>query len=281
MEGEGVRVNRPILSYHGGKWLLAKWIISHFPQHRIYTEVFGGGGSVLLQKPRCYAEVYNDKWDIVVNVFQVLRDKPDQLRRALELTPFSRTEFNMCGDVDLAAITDPVEKARRTILRSFAGFGPASTNAKYSTGFRANSNRSGTTPAHDWMHYPEHIQSFVHRLRGVIIENKDYREVLKQHDTPQTLHFLDPPYVHATRNMARGNAAYAHEFTDDDHRDMAKEVNALKGMVVICGYESELYNELFGAWHKVRKSHHADGARDRIECLWMNYRPSGHLFRLN
>src|SRR5690606_29888203 len=106
-------VKRPALRYHGGKWRLAKWIISHFPQHRIYTEVFGGGGSVLLQKQRCYAEVYNDKWDIVVNVFQVLRDNPEQLRRALELTPFSRTEFNTCGDVDLAAITDPVEKARQ------------------------------------------------------------------------------------------------------------------------------------------------------------------------
>jgi DNA adenine methylase len=58
-------IDRPVLRYHGGKWLLAEWIISHFPPHRIYTEVFGGGGSVLMQKSRCYAEVYNDKWDRV------------------------------------------------------------------------------------------------------------------------------------------------------------------------------------------------------------------------
>lgn len=56
------------------KWLLAKWIISHFAKHRIYDEPMGGGDSVLMRKPRVYAEVYNDIWETVVNVFLVLRD---------------------------------------------------------------------------------------------------------------------------------------------------------------------------------------------------------------
>jgi len=215
-------IQRPVLRYHGGKFLQAKRIISHFPEHRIYTEAFGGGGSVLMQKARSYAEVYNDMWDTVVNVFRVLRDPVSaaELERVLRLTPFARTEFVECGEMDIIATDDPIEKARKTILRSFAGFGSASTNAKYSTGFRANSHRSGTTPAGDWSHYPDHIASFVDRLRGVVIENRDYRDILAQHDSPDTLHFLDPPYVHATRNMQRGNAAYAHEFTDQDHIDM-------------------------------------------------------------
>lgn len=242
-----MEVQRPVLRYHGGKWLLAPWIISHFPKHRIYTEVFGGAASVLLQKPRSYGEVYNDRWETVVNVFRVLRD-PElaaKLEQLLFLTPYSRQEFSECGEEQIQNESDPIEKARKTILRSFAGFGSASTNAKHSTGFRSNSNRSGTTPAQDWANYPSHIKTFVDRLRGVTIENKDYREVLAQHDSSETLHFMDPPYVHETRNMQRGNAAYACEMDDQDHIDMAMVCYGLKGTAIICGYESDLYKELF------------------------------------
>lgn len=265
-------IKRPVLRYHGGKFLLAKWIISHFPAHRSYVEAFGGGGSVLMQKPRSHSEVYNDRWDLVVNVFRVLRDEAmaEKLVQQLLLTPFSRTEFKETGDIALESIEDSIEKARRTILRSFAGFGSASTNAKHSTGFRANNRSNGTNCAKDWLNYPQHIQSFVERLQGVVIENKDYREVIDQQDSPDTLFFLDPPYVHETRNMQRGNAAYAYEFTDQDHIDMAGVCQQLKGMIVIAGYDCPLYRELFKGWHMVQKSALADGARPRIECLWLN-----------
>src|SRR6185436_10289198 len=108
-----------------------------------------GGGSVLMLKQRAYGEIYNDVDDAVVNVFRVMRD-PDQaaeLRRRLELTPFARSEFK-------AAYGDPVDQldaAYKMIVRSFMGFGSASMTRKHHTGFRFNSNRAGTTPAHDWM----------------------------------------------------------------------------------------------------------------------------------
>lgn len=269
-----IKVKRPVLRYHGGKFLLAPWIISHFPPHRVYVECFGGAGSVLMQKPRSYAEVYNDLWDTVVNVFRVLRDKGTaaELERVLRLTPFSRKEFEQCGELNIAAVTDPVEKARLTMLRSFAGFGSASTNARYSTGFRSNANRSGTTPAHDWANFADHISSFVSRLQGVTIENKDYREVIAQHDSVETLIYLDPPYVHSTRNMDRGNAAYAFEMSEADHVAMAEAINQVKGMAIISGYDCELYRELFGDWCKIQRKAYADGAVERVECLWLNQR---------
>jgi DNA adenine methylase len=261
-----------VLRYHGGKWKLAPWIVAHFPPHRIYVEPFGGGASVLLRKRRSYAEVYNDRWSTVVNVFRVLRDAETaaQLADALRLTPFARDEFDACGESDIEALANDVERARRTILRSFAGFGSASTNARYSTGFRSNSNRSGTTPARDWANYPALIPSFVERLQGVVIENRHALEVIAQHDTPQTLFYVDPPYLHATRNMQRGNAAYEHEMEDVDHRQLASALHKVRGMVVLSGYQSDLYDELYGRWRRFECEAHADGARKRTEVLWLN-----------
>ncbi len=263
-----VAPTRPVLRYHGGKWKLAPWIISLMPPHRVYVEPYGGAASVLIRKPRSYAEVYNDRWDTVVGVFRVLRDpeKAARLRRLIELTPFARTEFEESS----AATEDAVEAARRTILRSFAGFGSAATNGDFATGFRANSNRSGTPPAHDWRNYPACIGSYVERLRGVIIENRDAEEVIAQHDAPSTLFFVDPPYVHATRNMKRGNAAYACEMADDDHRQLALVLRGLHGMVMLCGYDCDLYRELFGGWNRIDREAHADGARLRTESVWFN-----------
>ena len=146
---------RPALRWHGGKWRLAPWIIGHFPPHRIYVEPYGGAGSVLLRKARAYAEVYNDLDDWVVGLFRVLRDPAQaaQLVRALRLTPFARAEF----DAAVEPSADAVEMARRLCVRSFMGFGsnahsssPTAAKTEFrATGFRANSNRSGTTPAHD------------------------------------------------------------------------------------------------------------------------------------
>lgn len=267
-----MKPTRPVLRYHGGKWLLAPWIISHFPKHRVYVEPFGGAGSVLLLKQRSYAEIYNDRWDTVVNVFRVLRDsqKAEQLKALLELTPFSRTEFNQAfGERD--AHNDDVENARLTILRSFAGFGSASSNGSYATGFRANNNRSGTTPAHDWVNYPTQIDAFVERLQGVVVENKDALEVIQQQDGKQALIYCDPPYPHATRNMQRGNAAYAVEMSDDGHRQLAATLRAAVGMVVLSGYPCEMYDgDLYSDWHRVERPALADGARARVEVLWLN-----------
>jgi hypothetical protein len=183
---------RPVLRYHGGKWKLAPWILEHFPPHRVYVEPFGGGGSVLMRKPRSYAEVYNDTWETVVNVFKVLRDPAQAaaLEQLLRLTPYARDEYTDTNTEACADIDDPVERARRTILRSLAGFGSASTNGDYATGFRANSHRSGTTPAHDWANYPGHVSAFTARLAGVCIENRPAAEVILQHDrelTPDTV----------------------------------------------------------------------------------------------
>lgn len=256
-------VSRPILRWHGGKWLLAPWIIAQFPRHRAYVEPFGGAASVLVRKPRSYAEIYNDLDQSVVGLFRVLRsDRADELVNALRLTPFARDEFaEAYGDA-----TDPVEAARRLVIRSFMGFGSNGHNR--STGFRANSNRSGTTPAHGWANYPDSLAMAVQRLSGVCIENKDAKLVMAQHDAPTTLHYVDPPYVFETR--ADLSKDYAHELTDADHAELLTFLRGLRGMVILSGYPHDAYDAALPEWRRVERKAMADGARERIEVLWIN-----------
>lgn len=262
---------RPALRWHGGKWLLAPWIISHMPEHRVYVEPFGGSASVLLRKPRSYAEVYNDLDDDVVNLFEVLRsDRADELLSHLALTPFSEKEFKQAyADHD-----DPVEKARRIVIRSFMGFGSAGASGK-STGFRANSKRSGTTPAHDWVNFPISLRTVAERLTGVVIQCRPAVTVMEQHDGPETLHYVDPPYVAETRD--RGSD-YRHELTDSDHEDLLHILCGLEGKVILSGYSNDLYDDLLGNWNRVERKALADGARERTEVLWMNFDQAPDLF---
>lgn len=262
------KITRPLLRYHGGKWKLAKWIISHLPPHRVYTETFGGAASVLLRKSRSYAEIYNDLDGEIVNLFRVVRDPMQgrELVRLLTLTPYARSEF----DAAYLPSGDPIEQARRTVVKSFMGFSGAGITGKWKTGFRANSKRSGTTPAHDWMNYPEALGALIERLRGVVIENRPAEQVMIAQDAPETLHYVDPPYPESTRQGRWAGNAYRYEMSDNDHRNLAEMLRDLRGMVVISGYPCDLYNELFPDWQRIEKSAFADGASKRIEVLWLS-----------
>lgn len=219
--------------------------------------------SVLLRKPRSYAEVYNDLDSEVVNLFRVLRGPYNMdLRDQLFATPFSREEFMESYKPCL----DEVERARRLVIRSFMGFGSNGHNR--STGFRSNSNRSGTTPAHDWANYADILPEIIERLRGVVIENRDAKAVMAQQDGPDTLHYLDPPYVFSTR--ADLSKDYAFELTDEDHGLLLDFAKTLKGIVIISGYMSEAYETSLEGWLKVKRQARADGAALREEILWLN-----------
>ena len=253
--------DRPILRYHGGKWILAPWIVSHFPKHRIYVEPFGGAASVLLRKPRSYAEIYNDLDGELVNLFQVCRENGEALIQVLRLTPFSRADF----EKSYQPAEDTIEQARRTVIRSFMGFGSNAHNKK--TGFRVDSFRSGTTPARDWKNYPDCLRIIIQRLRGVAIENRDAIDVILQHDSSQTLFYVDPPYVSDTRDRGED---YRFEMTDDQHEQLAEVLHGVQGMVVLSGYNSNLYGRLYSSWRIEKKISLADGAREREEILWFS-----------
>lgn len=262
---------RPVLRYHGGKWMLAPWILGFFPEHRCYVEPFAGAASVLLQKRRAHMEVYNDIAGEIVNVFRVLRDPATAaaLREGVHFTPFARDEFVASYE----RAEDPVEQARRTVIRSFMGFGSGAVYSKHATGFRtgARSGRSQSA-AHDLVTWPDQVEAFTSRLRGVTIESREALQVLETFDGPDTLFYVDPPYPLSTRGNARGvRQKYIRELTDDDHSTLAKVLHAACGMVVLSGYACDLYDrELFPGWERHERPALADGGRPRVEVVWLN-----------
>lgn len=259
-------MKKPLLRWFGGKFVLAPWIVSHFPEHKIYVEPYGGAGSVLLKKPRAYAEVWNDLNDEVFTLFTVLREPglTAKLQEHLEKTPFSRREFELAHSYT----PDPVERSRRLLVRSHMGFGADSAcNPENSTGFRSNTTRAGSTPAHVWVNYAPYLKEFQERLRGVIIENRPALELAKIHDTEETLHYFDPPYLQGLRRVG----SYSHEMTDAEHLEMLNVAKSLKGKVIISGYPSELYDRELGVWRRVERKARSDKAGLRTEVLWMNF----------
>lgn len=263
-------IKAPAMRYHGGKFRLAPWIIEHIPKHTCYVEPFGGAASVLLRKPRSYAEVYNDLDGEVVNLFRVLRDPLDnhRLRTLCALTPFSRDEFN-------AAYTpteNPIERARRMVVRACMGFGSAAGIGGQS-GFRSDSKRKYATAAHLWAKYPDNLAAVGQWFEGIIIENKPAIDVILRHDAPTTVFFVDPPYLPETR--VKGNRYYQYEMSNDEHLTLLKELLNVSGMVLLSGYDSALYNDTLTGWRKETKESRISagrGTKVRTECLWISPR---------
>lgn len=262
---------RPMLRWHGGKWRMAAWIMQHMPKHRVYVEPFAGAASVLLQKPRVHAEYLNDLDGDLVNLFQVLRDdlQSRRLIHLLTLTPFARAEFTDSYN----PTDDPVERARRLCVRSFMGFGSASGNSQYKTGFRCKSFRSNTGPATDWRNYPIALTAIIDRLRGVTIESRPALKMVAALDTLDTLFYVDPPYPASTR---ANFGAYRHEMTDEQHEEMAVGLKDCTGYVLLSGYRCDLYDHLFAGWARTEKRSMSDKGW-RTECLWLSPRASAAL----
>jgi DNA adenine methylase len=306
--------SRSPIPWFGGKQKLADQIIALFPAHDSYVEVFGGGASVLLSKPPATLEIYNDLDDGLVTFFRALRDQPDELVPMLELSPYSRSEWQRCRETwREEGITD-VERARRWFVVATQSFGAMTARGREGwdeSGVRIpepawrRELRAGGGPA-GWKddrgpngerHHGrgwggerlgrmylsraasnanriDHIWRFVERLRVVQIENLDWRACLERYDHADAVFYLDPPYVPATRRAG----GYEHELGPEDHEELVERVLALTGVVVISGYDHELYAPLvdvggftrheYGVWSSAGRKQSGDKRDRRVEVVW-------------
>ncbi len=253
-------VTRPLIRYFGGKWKIAPWIIAHLPEHRIYCELFGGGASVLLRKPRSYAEIYNDLDGEIVEVFRAVQTDFDKLAFRLRNTPFARSEYDLAYEHH----DDATERAARTIVRSWMGFGNSAQRADGKTGFQSMSEITGSSKSNQWRTYLDTLETFRDRFMGVVVENRDAIEVMHQQDSAGTCFFVDPPYVPSTRS----SGSYKYEMSLEDHKRLLSELERVKGMVILCGYDNELYNAT--GWKKLSRTTTAMSSDERTEVIWLN-----------
>lgn len=261
-------MRRPVMTYMGGKFRIAQWILSHFPPHKIYVEPYGGAASVLLRKPRSTTEVYNDLDERIVNVFRCLQNQESarELERRLRVTPYAYAEW-MLAHVRRDIIADHIEAARMTILKSFLSISADGTTRKNIGGFGSRLSQNYTTKANAWASYADMIPVFRDRLMGVIIECRDALQIMTTYDNVDALHYVDPPYVSHTWGSGK---SYNKELSDSEHENLLKTLLSLSGMVVLSGYDNELYNDMLQGWTKDSKNAINLLNDRRVECLWIS-----------
>lgn len=267
---------KPPFAYYGGKTKLGDQIAALLPTHEHYVEPFAGSLAVLLAKPRSSMETVNDLDQDLMTFWRVLRDHPDELTRVTALTPHSRAEQQAAYDL---AVPDDLERARRVWVLLSQGRG--STLRR--TGWRFYRDPAGSSISFPGYlaAYSERVMPAAERIAGVSLECRPALDVVRDYGKhSNVLLYCDPPYLASSRNSTN----YRHEMgSEGDHQDLAYALHDADATVVLSGYNSPLYADLYADWHRVELSAWTgNGIRDgatktdgnRVEVLWSN-RPIG------
>lgn len=263
---------RAVFRYPGSKWSIAEWIISHFPEgyeKMVYLEPFLGSGAVFFNKRPGAVETINDLDDDVVNLFQILRERPEDLKKALLLTPYSREEYDRAFE----PCEDSLEQARRFMVRTTQAIGAKLGHGK--CGWRNHKQMKIGGTACKWAGITETIDEAAERLRGgtknlVQIEKMDALCLIERYNTPDALIYIDPPYVRSTR---KSGALYVHEMTDEGQKRLLDLIAHSKAKIIISGYDSEMYNERLKEWRTDSTMSQTTSTKMAREKIWMNYEP--------
>jgi DNA adenine methylase len=184
------------------------------------------------------------------------------------LIPYSQIEFNATSEYPLAA--SDIDKAISDFVRwrqSFAGKGQSWS---YTTG-RARGGMAGDVNA--WWTAIDALPKVIARIKRVQIICQSAFEAIPRFDHEEALIYCDPPYVHSSRCQQSTNVYHA-EMSDDEHVKLSELLQRCKGAVVLSGYESPLYDDLYRGWRKVKRNiaNHAAGGTQKAretECLWI------------
>ena len=221
--------------FFGGKTRLIKHLLPLVPTHKIYVEVFGGSAELLFSKPRSFLEVYNDIDGELVNLFEVVRNKPLEFIEKAEFLVYSRELQERWRRAKPPE--DPVEWALRTWYiyqttfagKRFSGWAFA-RKVNQVKSFRPRLDR---------------ISKLHKRLEAVHIDHLDFRRCLKNWDSDKSFFFLDPPYRNVTHSNLR-------KMSDVDYHDLAEICKKLEGKFLLTVNDDPLFHKLF-KWFTISK----------------------------
>ena len=210
----------------GGKSQLKKIIIDSFPEDKSYSrfiDVFGGGGSILFAKDKhADLEVYNDANSNLVNFFRCLKYHRQELQREIRYYLNSREMFLDCRqNIDMSGFTD-IQRAAMFYVLIKISFGADIRS------FGCNKNRLIT----------DNFEDIEKRLDGVVIEDKDFENLIKVYDRKTALFYCDPPYHKTERH-------YTVKFTEEDHNRLCKALHNIQGKFVLSYNDDDFVRELY------------------------------------
>lgn len=257
---------RCVLKWPGGKWAIAGWIAAQLPMTSVYVELFFGSGGVLCSRPPAVAEVANDLDDQVVNFFEVVREEPEGLAAALEVTPWSRTEWERAEQPPKRGRPSRVELARRFLVRQWQSHGHRSGSSGWRHNGPTRNDHSVTTT---WRGLPDRVRVLVERLRRVQFENRPATELLGRYNAADVLVYADPPYLGSVR---RNKRIYRKEMMGEDaHAELLSTLHAHRGPVALSHYRCPLYDELLPLdWAVETVNTVAEHGKQVVEALYVN-----------
>lgn len=226
-------MNSPITRI-GGKKLLRKQICEHFPaseEYERYIEVFGGAGWVLFYKDRhAKLEVYNDADGQLVNLMRCIKYHAAELQRELDGYCNAREMFEDAGEqLCTRGLTD-IQRAARYFLRIKLSFGADGDSYGCASKNLANA-----------INYLEDVQKRL-TAASVVIEHKDFENLIKVYDRPSALFYCDPPY-HCTEKY------YDVQFSEADHIRLRDTLAGIKGKFLLSYNDDEFVRELYSGFN--------------------------------
>ena len=259
----------PVLKYPGSKWKLANWIIKHMPKHESYLEPFFGSGAVFFRKPPLENETIGDIDGDIVNLFKMIRDRSDELAKLVEMTPWSRFEFESIEAETSAESSfihsgDSLEDARRFLIRCWMAYG-AKTDGKVGWACNIRPTTYGAITKR-WNQVPTNILAISTRLKNAQIECQPSVKLIQRYRYPGVLIYADPPYVRSTLTQRH----YKHMMTNSQHIELLEALNEHPGPVLLSGYQSKLYSDYLSHWKTKAINAYAQGTKLRQEILWIN-----------
>lgn len=224
------------IKWVGGKSRMVSILLPIIPKHKGYVEVFGGAGWLLFAKEPSKWEVLNDLDNNLMNLFEVIKNNPNDFIDSFEYTLVSRKTFNEYKEIyKNKEYKNKVHRAHILYYLLKAGVG-ASLPDGGGCGFGIAKDRSRLRLEQ----IETDIKNAHHRLMNVTIENRDFRDIIKSFDSEETFFYLDPPY----RKTARGSYPVG-DFTDLDYAELRDFCKKIKGKFLLTINDDEYIKELF------------------------------------